>query len=223
MLCSEMHLLRSVLLAWMLAAALPAGTAPLAGSEVPVIRRSPRAEVVLAAAGVPFARIDYGRPALKGRAIFGGLVPLGAIWRLGDDEATRLVTQVPLRLGEVALAAGEYALFAEPSPDRWQLVINRVGRQWGAYNYDKRFDAGRATLAVQTTEKPIENFSIVFEPTRSGEGRLWFGWEKTVLSLAISWSAPGSPAAGVPASVPPQETSERPAARPRRPGSRWAE
>jgi hypothetical protein len=212
-----------VLWAGLLAATVCRGVVPLAASEVPVARRSARAEAVLAPGGVAIARIDYGRPALNGRAIFGALVPWREIWRLGDDEATRLVTEVPLRLGGVTLVAGEYALFAEPSPERWRLVINRVGRQWGAYNYDKKFDAGRTDLAVTTTEKPIENLSIVWEPTVAGEGRLWFGWEKTVLSVAVSWQpAPPEPATGESANAAPPEPSERPAARPRRAASRSA-
>jgi hypothetical protein len=158
---------------------------PAVARDVPVRRRSPRATIAL---DLPHAQvtIDYGRPALAGRLGFGGIAPWSQVWRLGDDESTRLQTDVPLRLGGVAIEPGAYALFLLPvEAGRFLLVINRAAERWGAFNYDPALDVGRVELRVGRLERQLERLSLAWEPTidRGGRrGRLWLGWETWVLS-----------------------------------------
>jgi hypothetical protein len=170
---------------------------------VPVRRRSPRSTITLE---LPRAQvsIDYGRPALAGRPGFGGVAPWNQVWRLGDDESTRLETDVPLRLGGVAIEPGAYALFLVPvDAGRFVLIINRAAGRWGAFNYDPALDVGRVELRVGRLERPLERLSLAWEPTAdrgAREGRLWLGWESWVLAtdFEAGESAPAEAAAPAP-------------------------
>ena len=174
--------------------------------EVAVRRRSPRAvaRLPLAAANVA---IDYGQVALAGRPGFGGLAPWGEVWRFGDDEATRLETDVPLRLGSLRIEPGAYALFLVPqqsgadaiapgdlsepagapaarvdeSNATFELLIHSRADRWGAYQRDPALDVGRVRLRAARLERPLERLSIVWESTGEDRGRLWIGWEDRVL------------------------------------------
>jgi hypothetical protein len=74
--------------------------------------------------------IEYGRPYVKGRKIFGELVPFGEVWRAGADEATVLTTEADLTIGTLKVPKGSYGLFVIPQADGWTLVVNKVAKQW---------------------------------------------------------------------------------------------
>jgi hypothetical protein len=121
--------------------------------------------------------IDYGRPYMKGRKIFGGLVPFGQVWRTGADEATTLTTDKGLVFGSLAVPAGKYTLFTIPGEKEWTLVINKQIGQWGT-QYDQAQDLGRVTIPVGATAAPVEQLTIKIGDTTSG-GELHFEWEST--------------------------------------------
>jgi hypothetical protein len=187
--------------------------APAEGAEareLPVRRRSPRAEARLDLLGASVV-VDYGRPALKGRPGFGGLAPWNEVWRFGDDESTRLVTDVPLTLGNLTLAPGSYALFLLPvEPGRFSLIVNRAVGRWGAFNYDPSQDVGRVSLRASPLERPLEQLSLAWEPTEERRGRLWIGWEGWVLGTDFS-AGEAAPLAQAPpvAALPERQISER--------------
>lgn len=148
-----------------------------------VVRRSPRAQAALALAGATVS-VDYGRPALRGRVVFGELVPWEEIWRAGDDEASVLATDRPLRFGGLLLEPGRYALFVRPDPAGSTLIFNREPDQWGAFNRNPALDVGSVPLELSSIATPIELFSLALEPVEAEAGRLWLGWGNTV------WMAP---------------------------------
>ena len=166
----------------------------LPGAEV--VRRSPRGRAAVALAEAHIT-VDYGRPALRGRIVFGGLIPWGAVWRTGDDEATVFSTDAPLRIGEVLLQPGRYALFLRPEPGRATLIFNREPDQWGAFNRDPALDSGSVRLEFTPIATPIESFSVALEPVGARDGRLCLGWENSVwmtpFALASDQPAPAAP------------------------------
>ena len=85
--------------------------------------------------------IDYGQPHARGRAIFGGLVPYGKVWRLGANWATRLTFDFDVRFGDLDVPRGEYTLFMLPREDGGELIVSRQTRHWGT-DYDPSFDFG---------------------------------------------------------------------------------
>ncbi|HET7604146.1 MAG TPA: DUF2911 domain-containing protein [Gemmatimonadales bacterium] len=103
--------------------------------------------------------IDYSRPLQRGRVLVGGLSPYGQVWRIGANAATQLTTSAPIRLGGVPLDSGTYTLWTLPSKDGVQLIINREHGQWGT-EYRAENDIARAPMIVDTTEAPVEEFTI---------------------------------------------------------------
>jgi hypothetical protein len=94
--------------------------------------------------------IEYGRPYKKGREIFGGLEPLGKVWRTGADEATTFTTDKDLMVGNIHVPAGTYGLFTIPDKKEWTLVLNKTAKQWGAFEYKQADDLGRTPMQVKT-------------------------------------------------------------------------
>lgn len=121
--------------------------------------------------------VEYGRPYMKGRKIFGGLVPIGQVWRTGADEATILTTEAALAFGTVTVPPGKYSLFTIPGEAEWTLIINRQTGQWGT-RYDAGQDLGRMTMKTQPTGGAVEQFEIKISDTAAG-GELHFQWENT--------------------------------------------
>jgi hypothetical protein len=98
--------------------------------------------------GVPVI-VQYGRPKVKGREVFGDLVPYGEIWRTGADEATTLTLMKDAKVAGEPVEAGTYALFTVPGEEAWTVVLNEVAKQWGAYKHDPKRDVLRAKVEPQ--------------------------------------------------------------------------
>lgn len=129
--------------------------------------------------------ITYGRPSMKGRQIWGGLVPYGKVWRTGSDEATILITQKPITMGGTTIPAGAYTLFTLPNEDgSAKLIINKQIGQWGVGrgSYDEKQDLARVDLKKETLETPVEEFTMAV--TREGE--LTMSWDKTKYSVSFT-------------------------------------
>ena len=129
--------------------------------------------------------IEYGRPYKKGRKIFGGLEPLGKVWRTGADEATTLTTEADLMVGEIHVPAGTYSLFTIPDDGKWTLVLNKVAKQWGAFEYDESQDLGRTAMKVSSLDSPLEQLTITIEPASGKNGVLKVSWDQTVATADI--------------------------------------
>lgn len=128
--------------------------------------------------------ITYGRPYMKGREIWGKLVPYGKVWRTGSDEATILITQKPIVIGETTVPAGAYTLFTLPNEDgSAKLIINKQIGQWGIGrgSYDEKQDVARVDMKKETLDKPVEEFTIAV--TRDGQIKM--SWDKTQYSVAF--------------------------------------
>ncbi|MDQ3070758.1 MAG: DUF2911 domain-containing protein [Acidobacteriota bacterium] len=121
--------------------------------------------------------IEYGRPSMKGRTIFGpegqALHPSGKVWRMGADEATTLKTSRDLMFGMVHMPAGTYTLYSLPmegsAPDKpaGMLIINKQTGQWGTV-YDAKQDLGRVNANVTLAATPVETLTINIVDTPAG-------------------------------------------------------
>jgi Protein of unknown function (DUF2911) len=137
---------------------------------------SPR-DTVRATAGGAELTIDYGRPRVRGRKIFGNIVPLDTVWRLGANAATGFTTTKDLVMGGVTVPAGSYTLFSVPSAAGAKLIVSKATGEWGT-DYDPTKDLARIDLEAGKTSAPVEQFTITVYPTPSG-GVLRFAWENT--------------------------------------------
>ena len=130
-------------------------------------------------------KVDYSSPRMKGRKIFGGLVPYGQVWRAGANEATTFVTDTNLSVGGTAVPAGSYTLFAVPNADKWQLVISKKIGEWGTAYPGPSEDLARIDMKVSQLSSPMENFTISFDKSGSGCA-LTMSWENTKASVDVS-------------------------------------
>jgi hypothetical protein len=108
-------------------------------------------------------KIDYGQPHARGRAVAGGLIPNGEVWRLGANEATTLTTTVDLEIGGQLVPKGEYTLFALGTPTSFQLVVNRKTGQWGT-QYEAAQDLVRIPMQLAARTEQSEALQITLEP-----------------------------------------------------------
>ena len=129
--------------------------------------------------------VDYSSPRMKGRKIFGDLVPTGQVWRTGANEATTFVTTSALTVEGKDVPAGSYTIFTIPDKDKWTLIINKHTGEWGIpYHYESE-DLARVPMSVSATPSPVENFTISFDP--SGNAcTLKLGWENTQASVKFT-------------------------------------
>jgi len=123
--------------------------------------------------------IVYGRPSMRGRTIFGGLVPFDRVWCPGADECTRLSTNRDLQLAGLRLQAGDYTLWMEPTETVWSLIFNRDAHAFHT-RHSPRLDVGTIVLQKQLLPSPVEKLTFSIEPNRSGPGgAIVMAWERT--------------------------------------------
>jgi hypothetical protein len=138
--------------------------------------------------GISSLRIDYHRPAVKGRKLWGALVPYGQVWRAGANEATTFTFSDPVRIDGKPLAAGTYGFFAIPGPDQWTLILNKVGRQWGAFNYQPGQDALR--WAARPGSGPArEDLSYDIQLAGPDSLRVTLAWGTLAVGFDVDFAA----------------------------------
>src|SRR5438128_3169693 len=122
--------------------ALLAAAPLVAQPALPLPDASPKATVGQTI-GVTSIEINYHRPAVNKRKIWGGLVQYGAVWRAGANENTTISFSTPVTVEGQSLPAGTYGLFMIPAPTQWTVVLSKFADAWGAYSYDPSEDAAR--------------------------------------------------------------------------------
>jgi hypothetical protein len=183
-------------LAVVLASAL---LAPAAHAQLKLPRVSPAATVTQTI-GLTDLTLSYCRPGVKGRVIWGGLVPYDEPWRTGANEATRFTTTDPIQFGGKELAAGTYSLFTIPGKEEWTVVINSEKDLWGAYEYKPEKDVLRVTVKPTTVE-PQEWMELSFEDLTPNSANLVLHWEKLRVAVPIVVDANGKTLAGARAAI----------------------
>ncbi len=134
--------------------------------------------------GVTQITIEYGRPSVNGRAIWGQLVPYDQIWRAGANENTVFTTSTDITVNGKPLAAGTYGLHMIPGQTSWTLIFNKDHRAWGSYFYDESKDA----LRVSTTplSGPHTELLTYAVPAHSGNSAtVQLQWEKLIVPITI--------------------------------------
>jgi tetratricopeptide (TPR) repeat protein len=134
--------------------------------------------------GTTLVTVAYHRPAVKGRPVWGGLVPLGQVWRLGANEATTISFSDPVMVNGQKVPAGTYALFAIPNAERWTLVLNRRAKQQGAWEYDHAQDLIRFDVKPKAAAH-TEWLTFEIYPAGYGTAYIDLYWEKLRVSFLV--------------------------------------
>ena len=147
-------------------------------------RPSPAASATCDLGGGKSVKTDYSSPRMKGRKIYGDLVPFGEVWRTGANEATTLVSSADVVVGGKTVPAGSYTIFTVPGADKWTLIVNKKTGEWGIpYKYESD-ELVRVDMKVSKLPSPLENFTIDY--AKSGGGcTLQIDWETTRASVDI--------------------------------------
>lgn len=180
------RLQRTLLALPLIALGLALGCLPVQGQDRgnTVPRVSPNASVGQTV-GVTEIQITYGRPSVRNREIFGGLVPFDEVWRTGANEATTISFSTPVRIEGKAMDAGTYGFFTIPGENEWTLIFNEKANQWGAYNYDSNKDALRITVEPEPA-RPQEMLTFTFQDVTDSTTTGLLHWAETRVPFDVA-------------------------------------
>lgn len=174
-----------------LLAALAFGAAATASSaqQVDFPRPSPNASLSQMV-GVTKIEMTYSRPGVKGRVIWGGLVPYGEVWRTGANENTTITFSTPVKVEGTALPAGTYGLQTIPTAGDWTLILSKDADQWGAFEYKQENDALRATVKTRPRAESEERMSFRVDDLSDTAATIVLAWEKLEVPLRVEVDTP---------------------------------
>lgn len=135
------------------------------------------AQTATGKAGGADISIAYGSPAVKGRTIWGELVPYDKVWRAGANEATTFETSKDIQVEGKTLPAGKYSFFTIPGKEEWTVIFNKEPKQWGAYNYSDSKDALRVNVRPRKT---TFNERLTYVVNKDGIAMRWADMEVPV-------------------------------------------
>ena len=152
-------------------------------SQVAAPRESQR-QSITQNVGDAVITIVYHRPNVKGRKIWGGLVPYGKVWRSGANEATVFEVSRDVTINGKPLPAGKYSLHTIPTAGDWTVIFNKTWDQWGSFNYDEKMDAVRVTAKPVRSEF-FETLVYGFGETTANSTTAFIRWEKLRIPFTI--------------------------------------
>jgi hypothetical protein len=124
--------------------------------------------------------INYCSPAVKGRVIWGELVPFNKVWRAGANDATTFETDKELSIEGKKLPAGKYSFFVIPNEKDCVIIFNKVAKQWGAYKYNENEDQLRVTVKQKMADSINEN--LIYNINKNS---IVLSWEKWNIPFSV--------------------------------------
>lgn len=145
---------------------------------------SPRSELEQRV-GVTDITIDYSRPGVKDRQIFGGLVPYDKMWRTGANKATSIEFSNPVMIGGKEVPAGKYSLFTIPSKDKWTVILNKKTELWGTNGYKKKHDLHRFKVEPEDLRNKRERMTFLVSDITRNSADIELEWADTRISFSV--------------------------------------
>lgn len=162
--------------------------APMTGNMALDGRASPYDSVTVSIGGEE-AKLCYGRPSMRDRDIYGGLVPYDTLWRTGANEPTTIHLPFPAEIAGLQVEPGSYSIYTVPGQDEWEVIVNRSTEQWGIesqYTDEIRAqEVGRASVPAESVDEPVEMFTISAEEAGAQSAELVLDWETTRVRIPI--------------------------------------
>ncbi len=139
------------------------------------------------AVGLSELEVSYSRPGVKGRKIFGDLVPFDKMWRTGANASSKLKMNEDFTFGGVEVKAGEYAIYTIPNQTEWTVVLYNDLSCWGVCdNYDEANEAARVKVKPRLLTEKVENLTLAASNLTNNGCDLTLSWEKTAVSVSIT-------------------------------------
>ncbi len=129
--------------------------------------------------------LTYSRPSIKGRKIFGDLVPMGKVWRTGANGATLIKFTDIVELGGKKMDTGTYALYTVPNADTWDIILNKGVKNWGTDGYKESEDVVRFSVPTMKVKPSAESFTMQFVNIAPESCSLQIMWDKTSVMVPI--------------------------------------
>lgn len=134
--------------------------------------------------GLTDVTIEYSRPAMRGRTIFGGLVPYGEVWRTGANENTKITFSDDVTIDGKELKKGTYAIYTIPNATSWDVIFYSDATNWGnPAKWDESKVALKTTAAVQQMPMKVESFTLMFNDLSNDAAELGILWENTYIGV----------------------------------------
>ncbi len=129
--------------------------------------------------------ITYSRPSMKGRVIFGDLVPYNQVWRTGANAATKVTFGEEVVIGGTTVKPGSYSLYTVPGRSEWEVIINTNTGNWGANGYDTKDDVVRFKVTPTTLTSPVETFTMGVGNITYNTCTIDLAWDRTHVSIPV--------------------------------------
>lgn len=129
--------------------------------------------------------ITYNRPSMRGRAIFGDLVPYDQLWRTGANASTKITFGEELEIGGVSVPAGTYSFYTRPGRTEWEVILNKNLGAWGTSGYSESDDVARFKVKPQTLVDPVETFTLSVSALTFSTCQIEIVWERTRLVVPV--------------------------------------
>ena len=141
--------------------------------------------------GLGGIELSYSRPNMKGRKIFGDLVPFDKVWRTGANSATTLTFSDEVIIGGTKIPAGKYGLLTIPSANEWTIIITKQTDVTSPAAYKQDMDVVRVKAKPMALPWSFETFGMSFENIKDNSCELMIAWDKTLVSLTITTDVDG--------------------------------
>jgi len=135
--------------------------------------------------GVSSIELSYSRPGVKGRKVFGDLVPFGKVWRTGANNATTITFGDDVTIGTTKISAGKYGLLTIPDKNNWTIIITKSTDVTNPADYKQENDVTRVTVKPMELKDKVETFTMQFANVKSSACDLQMMWENTSIALPI--------------------------------------
>ncbi|MGJ8742968.1 DUF2911 domain-containing protein [Polaribacter sp.] len=137
--------------------------------------------------GLSTITVEYSRPGVKDRTIFGDLVPFGKVWRTGANQNTKITFSSDVTVADVTLKAGTYAIYTIPNKESWDVIFYTDATNWGnPKEWDEAKVAVKVSAEVYPVPDTIETFTILFDDLKNTSAVLGFLWESTYVGVQIN-------------------------------------
>ncbi|WP_282085958.1 DUF2911 domain-containing protein [Aquimarina algiphila] len=140
--------------------------------------------------GLTDVAVEYSRPSMRGRAIFGNLVPYDKLWRTGANKNTQITFGDDVKVGGKELKKGTYAIFTKPGKETWEVIFYSDANNWGTpRKWDDTKVAAKTSIKSNTIPMNVETFTIMFSDFKMDSAVMNFIWENTEAAITIETSA----------------------------------
>ncbi|MEP7375024.1 MAG: DUF2911 domain-containing protein [Chitinophagaceae bacterium] len=180
----------------LLIAAIAACSFVIAGAQLKTPAPSPT-QTIKQDFGLASVELSYSRPGVKGRKIFGDIVPFGAVWRTGANGATTISFADEVTIGGTKIPAGKYGLLTIPDKKSWTIIISKQTDVTNPSAYKADMDVIRITSEVNTTKAKTETFTMQFANVKPTSCELYIMWDRSAVVLPIATEIDGKIMAGI--------------------------